>query len=565
MDPAGNVAASGVIGSEQGDFPVGFFTVVRLDGRDGAELWRQVLSAPSTGNAVAVDSVGNVAAAGGPRDFTVLKFDGLTGQGQWSQIIQGAASAFDESHSVALDPAGNVITAGFTSNAGSGADFTVVKSDGISGEVLWGQAVDGAANTTDEARSVAVDGAGNVVAAGFLSNTSTGQDFAVMKFDGLSGTERWRHVIDGNGSLNDRALAVTVDAAGDVIAAGHVFNVISSDDFTVMKLDGVTGSELWRHVVNGTANFPDDARAVTVDSAGNVIAAGFIANIGAGFSDFTVIKLDGLSGHELWRQSLNGTSSSFDEANAVTVDGADNVIAAGVMTNSGSGVDFTTIKFDGASGQELWRQSINGAANIFDEAHGVAADSAGNVIAVGSIRNTTTFIDFTVVKFDGVSGQELWRRLITGAPPFISSADSAFAIAVDAAGDAVAAGFINLDFAVVKLDAALGIELWRQVINGTANGFDEACDVALDAAGDVIAAGAIRNTGASADLSVVKLRGSDGSDFVPLAMLMASPTVVSAGRTVTGSWSRIPSPSGSDWIGFTSRAPPTRISLIGSM
>src|SRR5262245_54456188 len=96
------------------------------------------------------------------------------------------------------------------------------------------------------------------------------------------------------------------------------------------------------------------ASAVVVDSAGNVIAAG-TTNNGAG-SAFTVIKYNGATGAEIWRRVISGTDPDrFDSANAITLDGSGNVVAAGV-TNSGCVAgwdceivfgDFTVIKLSG--------------------------------------------------------------------------------------------------------------------------------------------------------------------------------------------------------------------------
>ncbi len=49
------------------------------------------------------------------------------------------------------------------------------------------------------------------------------------------------------------AEAVTVDAVGDVIAVGKIRNQATDDDFAVIKLSGLTGTELWRLELDGTA------------------------------------------------------------------------------------------------------------------------------------------------------------------------------------------------------------------------------------------------------------------------------------------------------------------------
>jgi hypothetical protein len=186
------------------------------------------------------------------------------------------------------------------------------------------------------------------------------------------------------------------------------------------------------------------------------------------------------------------------------------VVAAGSVSPTGTGADFTVLKVDGVSGVERWRQTLSGTANESDSAHAVAVDAAGDVIAAGSLVNTGTGSAFTVVKFDGASGAERWRQVTPG---------NGQRVAVDTAGDVVAAGVttspdaaINY-FTVIKFDGASGAERWRRVIP-TPSGCCLSGVSAVDAAGDVVAAGSIQDNDGS-HYTVVKLRGTDGGDFGP--------------------------------------------------
>ncbi|MGH7773488.1 MAG: hypothetical protein ACREQA_14785 [Candidatus Binatia bacterium] len=212
-----------------------------------------------------------------------------------------------------------------------------------------------------------------------------------------------------------------------------------------------------------------------------------------------------------WQANIDGTANGNDQVNAVAVDGAGNVLAAGGTANTGTGFDFTVIKFD-PNGAELWRQVINGTANGGDEANAVAVDPNGDVVVAGFTTNTLTGRDFTVIKFSGADGTEQWRQEMVGSFSFL---DQANAVTVDANGDVVAAGNTGtlVDFAVIKFSGIDGTELWHQEIAGTAFGNDTALAVAVDAQGDVLAAGRTANTGTGQDFTVVKLRGTDGSDF----------------------------------------------------
>ena len=187
------------------------------------------------------------------------------------------------------------------------------------------------------------------------------------------------------------------------VPVGFTVNAGKKPDFTVVKLDGARGVELWRYVIGGTAFGFDNAHAVTVDGAGDVVAAGRIVNTGTS-DDFTVVKFDGVSGTELWHQVINGTANGVDRALSVAVDSMGNVLATGATTNTGTGADFTVIKFDGMSGTELWRKTINGMANDFDTTFAVTVDAAGDVVAAGMIKNVWTGDDFIVVKLSGADG-----------------------------------------------------------------------------------------------------------------------------------------------------------------
>jgi len=444
----------------------------------------------------------------------------------WQVRINGTLpNASDTAHAVAVDARGNIVAAGVTQNSSTGFDFTVVKFNGLSGLELWRQVIDGAGgdgghSDLDDALAVAVDGAGDVVAAGFTHNTGTSSDFTVVKFAGGSGLELWRQVLNGSANSIDEALAVTVDGAGDVIAAGSFVQSLSNlGGFTVVKFAGSSGVELWRQMIHGTANGADFIHAVTVDGAGNVVAVGSTQNTGT-FYDLTVVKFAGSSGVELWRQVINGqAANSSDWASAVTVDAAGDVVAVGVTQNSPNRNDFTVVKFAGTTGLPLWGKVISGTGvNSDSEALAATVDAAGDVVAAGFIQNSTGH-DFTVVKLAGGTGVEIWRQVLNGTA---NGDDQARAVAVDRSGNVVAAGFSentssSFDFTVIKFAGTSGVPLWERVLHGTAapsgSKFEAALAVAVDPKGDVVAAGSTQNVGTFFDFTVVKLDGTDGSSF----------------------------------------------------
>ena len=159
-------------------------------------------------------------------------------------------------------------------------------------------------------------------------------------------------MINGTSSGNDRALAVAVDLEGNVVAAGHIQNTETFGDFIVTKLDGITGAELWRETINGDANGDDWAGTVLVDLMGDMVAAGATQNRLTG-TDFTVVRFDGASGKERWRKVINGTANGVDAAFAIATDASGNVIAVGRTQNTGTGDDFIVVKLTASKGRDV--------------------------------------------------------------------------------------------------------------------------------------------------------------------------------------------------------------------
>jgi hypothetical protein len=139
----------------------------------------------------------------------------------------------------------------------------------------------------------------------------------------------------------------------------------------------------WWRTIPGRRGSSDSVNAAVRDAAGDVIAVGRLSG------DFGVVKFSGATGEELWRQEIVGTGGG-GQAQGVAVDGSGDAIAVGRVYNGGTGDDFTVIKFSGATGEELWRREIAGAGTENDEAQAVAVDGSGDVIAAGSLYKSVT-------------------------------------------------------------------------------------------------------------------------------------------------------------------------------
>lgn len=203
-------------------------------------------------------------------------------------------------------------------------------------------------------------------------------------------------------------------------------------------------SRVWATYYGGAIY--DVGNCVATDASGNVYLAGYTNSTtgiasggfqnayGGGTYDAFLVKFDA-SGNRLWATYFGYNNN--DHAYAIATDNAGNVYLAG-GTSSVSGIasggfqntygggnyDAFLVKFD-ASGNRLWATYYGGTG--WEEAYGVATDTAGNVflagftnssggIASGGFQNSYGggSYDSFLVKFDS-AGNRIWATYYGGA------------------------------------------------------------------------------------------------------------------------------------------------------
>lgn len=414
----------------------------------------------------------------------------------WEVRIDGTGTGFDQAHAVAIDANGDVIAAGRFHDAARSYDFLVTKRSGVTGAQLWLRWAfgnSGACNcgANERAWAIALTPGGTAFAAGYLDYKTVLRQFAVLRFEPGNGFESWR-ALSGTGdsyySQEDEALSVAVDAAGDVVAGGAfiegglpygvvmklaggsgaplwttpsgslpVIRAVAVDGagdvaavghdgaaLVVTKLSGVDGQPLWRRDL---AVAFGSIETVAVDAAGDVFAGG---RAGGAY----VIKLEGETGETAWERDVVSAGGNAI-VNDLVVDGSGDVIAAGEFADAGTGLgQLSVMRLAAATGGDVWPQFLAAGTGTSANAQGVALDSAGDIVVTGSIANTASSGDLAVLKLAGTTGVQRWRRELDNA----SANDFADDVAVDAADNVVAVGALGTDFAVAKLRGSDGAD-----------------------------------------------------------------------------------------------------------
>lgn len=440
--------------------------------------------------AVATDSAGNVYVTGygfngTTYDFVTAKYDGASGQQLWTNAYSGPGD--DVPTSLAVDAAGNVVVTGSSSGENL-YDYLTIKYS-ASGSQLWSARYNGPANQDDLASSVAVDATGNVVVTGTSYHGNTRYDYATVRYS-ASGQLLWQVQYNGATNGDDLPTDVALDAAGNAYVTGTTYTSTQSD-YATLKYDAATGQQQWVALYNAPANSYDLVRGLAVDAAGNVAITGTSDN-GREY-DYATVKYTS-NGQQEWTQRYNGAASGYDEATAVALDAAGNVVVTGYAETVRSNWDCITFKYAASGGQPLWQAQYNGPDGGYDEARDVAVDKAGNVAVTGRSFTGSGQSELATIHYSSV-GQQRWASRYHSPG---TGDEAPTCLAVDAAGNVTVAGYApgrsatDTDHAVGKFAAATGQSLWQARYTGFRISFD-LNDMAVDAAGNVYMTG-VANT-----------------------------------------------------------------------
>lgn len=279
---------------------------------------------------------------------------------------------------------------------------------------------------------------------------------------------------------------------------------------TTMKYSP-SGELLWSTQAEGYVQ----GSAIAIDDAGGVYVTGTsgILDLDVSTANYTTIRYDAATGMQTWIQHYNGPAQKDDYAVSIAADNAGGIYVTG-SSNSASGEyeyssDYATIRYDALTGEQTWVQRYNGPNGSINVASAIAIGADGSIIVTGTSDRSNTTVRYNA------TGKEIWIGRYS-APAGSSMTTSA--LAVDENGVYVTGTrHINAgtDYATLRYDHNTGELSWAVYYDGPAKGDDQAIAIALDRVGGVYVTGTSSNSNSydsGQDLTTIRYDAASGKE-----------------------------------------------------
>lgn len=376
------------------------------------EWQRSYLYSPNNnkGKCIEVDNLGNSVVSGlvvgDGVDIITLKYD-PSGNLLWSNRytdLNGYLSD-DGVSDMVVDNQRNIYITGYTANSiGGNKNFLTIKYS-PSGSVLWTRKYQALINYSDKANAICLDANNNVYVAGYSMGAGTAEDYQLVKYDN-NGNLQWVRRYNSPQNNIDIANDMDVDIAGNVYVTGQSY--LNNTTYFTIKYSS-SGDELWTRR-SGTINHNDIASSISVDKSQNAYVTGISNGVLIAGKTY---KYD-VNGNEVWAAAY-AKQQDIPIVRVVDEDNESDESNIVVSTSNNefyypNAYDYLTIKYNGVTGDTLWKKRFNHVSNSFDNVHAMTVDSAGNVYVTGKSYDNISSFDMATIKYDGITGNTLWYQ-----------------------------------------------------------------------------------------------------------------------------------------------------------
>jgi Tol biopolymer transport system component len=288
-----------------------------------------------------------------------------------------------------------------------------------------------------------------------IGTTDYDYDIATVAYNAGTGAQLWAKTYGTGTTTTSFAAGVRVSPDGStVFVTGYAAFRPTRDDFVTIAYNATTGAAMWtKRYNNGMRN--DDAEALAVSPDGSkVFVTGRTATYLYTNMDWATVAYDAATGNQLWAKQYNDRANGDDSATelGVSPDGS-KVFVTGESTGGSSGMDWQTIAYNATTGATIWAKTVNGVAtNSDDEATALGVSTDGSkVIVTGCSTGSNGNHDYLTIAWDATTTAQAWAKRYNGPA---NGDDCASALSVSPDGSKVAvtgasAGSTANDYATI--------------------------------------------------------------------------------------------------------------------
>ncbi|MFJ9391830.1 S8 family serine peptidase [Nocardioides sp. NPDC101246] len=407
------------------------------------------------------------------------------GEEDWATRYDGERGVFgsstDAGSDLLLHPDGTrLYMSGFSAPPVAGGlvtDFLTAAYDPKTGDPIWEVQWDGSNGGSDEPGGFGMSPDGETI---YVAGTSGG-DYVTIAYDGATGAEKWNTRLDGPGHGSDTINDLVVSPDGKrIYVTGYQTVGETLLDYATVAYDAATGEQLWISRYDDPVQGTDDARAIGVSEDGStIVVTGQSRGQDTGLTDWGTAAYDAATGKQLWDALRNGTEGRIDISDQVQIVG-DTAIVSGVVSNTDRQVDWNTVAYDLATGEEKWSAEHGGAGT--DVPRGTEVSPDGSTIVVTGNVDGATNMDYATVAYDVATGDQVWAAQHDGTANGLDipwdvtiSEDGTHAVVTGETTDSATKN----DYTTIAYDMTTGEQVWSGGYDATAAP-DGANGVAID-------------------------------------------------------------------------------------
>jgi hypothetical protein len=330
---------------------------------------------------------------------------------------------------------------------------------------------------SDACLAIASGPGDSIVVAGQFARPAQGHDAWARAYD-TAGAVRWTYELSTPSEGHDAAAGVVALPDGGALVAGTWFSGSSSRWNNFAAQVTASGAPAWSQLGEDIGD--DSYSAIARDAGGRLLLAGSRTD-DAGPEAW--LRALGPDGSELWSITRHGVQAGGASATGIAVDSTGDILAVGSETNPDTGIDGWLARYSPA-GEQRWSVSLVSPGPDADALRAVAIGPGDTIAAVGALDGAST------VRVYNPDGTPRWDATAADATSWNG-------VAVDAAGNVVVAGSLGADL-IARKYAPDGAMMWqRQLASAHGNA------VAVDGHGNVLVCGTVTTAGNTDGLALV--------------------------------------------------------------